>query len=190
MAPDLSVHALMECVRHHYPVGIPREDSRYEGSAESQRLKQRLHAAATDTSAWAGFIQRVEEDFTDCEVSDSPPRLLHPSYRCEVTLPGMRPWLDRTWEDSVVCMLSVLAPVYALYAHHWKDDRTERESWTRYPPLPPEFQSHEARLSSLIESTFGFTRLPNDVLFTPVPGIHPRPDRPERRAPWLVELLF
>jgi hypothetical protein len=134
--------------------------------------------------------KRVEASFADCDVSYSTLGLFRPSFRCEVTLPGMAPWLDRIVEDSVFCRLSVLAPVYALCARHWKDDRTEFESWTRYPPLPPEFQSHEARLASLIESTFGFTRLPNEVLFTPVSGIHPRADRPDHRAPWLVELLF
>lgn len=42
------------------------------------------------------------------------------------------------------------------------------------PPFPPEFQSHEARLAELIESTFGFTRLTNEILFTPVPDLVPR----------------
>jgi hypothetical protein len=80
--------------------------------------------------------------------------------------------------------------VYAICAHHRKDDRTERESWTRYPPLPPEFQAHEAKLSALVEAMFGFARLPNEVLFTPVPDLHPPRRRFQHRAPWLAELLF
>lgn len=190
MKPDLSVPGLMACVRDYYPAGIPVGDPRYEGSAEIQRLRHQLHSSAISAGAWQGFIQKVEDSFPNCEVSDSLPRLYRPSYRCEVTLPGVEPWPGRTQEDSVVCMLSVLAPVYAVYAHHWKDDRTERESWTRFPPLPPEFQSHEARLAAIVEPTFGFTRLPTEVLFTPVPDLHPPRGQPRRRAPWLEELLF
>ena len=85
-------------------------------------------------------------------------------------------------------MVSVLAPVYALYARHWKDDRTERETWLRYPPLPSEFQAHEAKLAALIESSFGAVRVPNEVLFTRVTGLRPR--QHPRREPWLAELLF
>ncbi|MCY1076535.1 hypothetical protein [Archangium lansingense] len=35
-------------------------------------------------------------------------------------------------------------------------------------------QAHEAKLAGLIESTFGFTRLSNDTLFTSVPDLVPR----------------
>ncbi|MFL5348339.1 MAG: hypothetical protein ACJ8AT_26385 [Hyalangium sp.] len=85
-------------------------------------------------------------------------------------------------------MISVLAPVYALYARHWKDDRTERETWLRYPPLPPEFQAHEVKLAALIESSFGATRVPNEVLFTHAPDLLAL--QLSHRAPWLAELLF
>jgi hypothetical protein len=191
MNPDLSAHALIECVHRYYPAGLSSEDPCYESSAEIQYLKQHLHSAEARAQAWRNFARQVEEAFPGCSVSYSnTPSLYRPSYHCEVTLPGQEPYLDRIREDSVVCMLSVLAPVYALCAHHWKDDRTERESWTRYPPLPPEFQAHEAKLAALIEATFGFARLPNDVLFTPVPDLRPPRGRFQHRAPWLADLLF
>lgn len=66
--------------------------------------------------------------------------------------------LERGRTDSVVCRLSVLAPVYAIHANHSRDDGTERESWMRYPPLPPEFQPYEAKVARLVESTLGATR--------------------------------
>lgn len=190
MNPEISTPALLECVRHYYPSGIAAEDPRYERSVELHRLRQRLHSAATDTRAWGDFLHRVESAFPDCKVSDRTHLPYDPSYACQVDLPGQEPWLDRTREDAVVCMLSVLAPVYALYAHHWKDDRTEREFWKRYPPLPPEFQAHEAKLASLVETAFGFARLPNEVLFIAVPDLHPLDGRRQHRAPWLVDLLF
>jgi hypothetical protein len=190
MSPVFSVDTLMARVRDYYPLGIASGDPRHEGSAETQRLRQLLRTEVIEPRAWQGFVQQVETRFPLCEVSATGPRLTRPSYRCEVTLSGMEPWPDRTREDSVVCMLSVIAPVYALYAHHWKDDRTERESWTRFPPLPPEFHAYEEGLAALLQSVFGFTRLPNGVLFTPVPDLHPLKSPPHSRAAWLQELLF
>ncbi|WP_224371499.1 hypothetical protein [Hyalangium versicolor] len=190
MLPEISVPALLECVHRYYPVGLSEEDPRYESSPEIQHLNQRLHSAAKDTRAWSDFFQRVKESFPGCKVFERTRLPYGPSYQCQVDLPGQEPYLDRTREDSVICRLSVLAPVYALCAHHWKNDRTERESWTRYPPLPLEFQTHEEKLAAMVEATFGFARLPNEVLFTPVPDLRPPHGRFEHRAPWLVELLF
>lgn len=190
MSPDFSPRALMARVRQYYPAGILAGDPRYEDSVEFRRLRHQLGTSEITPSVWHGFVQQVEVAFPGCGVSGTPPRLSRPSYRCEVTLPGLEPWPDGTHGDSVVCMLSVLAPVYALYAIHWRDDRTERESWTRFPPLPPEFQAHERKLASLIEATFGLNRLSTEVLFTPVPELHPLRALPRLRAAWLEELLF
>ncbi len=190
MKPDVSTRAFLECVYSYYPRDVAIEDPGYEASEQIKRLRHRLLAAVADSDLWQGFIQQVEESFPGCEVSDQLPPLSGPSYRCEVALPRVESWLERTRGDMVVFRLSALAPVYALYARHWKDDGTERESWTRFPPLPPGFQPLEVKLAALIEATFGATRLPNEVLFTPVPGLHPLRGGNPRRAPWLYELLF
>ena len=77
--------------------------------------------------------------------------------------------------DCVVCLLSQLAPVYAIYAAHTDRSKPpEGEAWLRFPPFPAEFRPHEERLAGLIESAFGFTRLSNDILFTPIPDLVPR----------------
>ncbi len=59
---------------------------------------------------------------------------------------------------------------HTLYGYHHIENG---EFWTRFPPLPEEFQAHEQRLATLIESEFGFTRLDKDVLLTPVPDLMP-----------------
>jgi hypothetical protein len=190
MSQDFSAPALVECVRRYYPSELHREDPRYTPSEEHQRLEHRLREAAAEASAWHRFVRQVEESFPHCDVIDITSLLYHPSYRCKVLRRQPPSPLERTREDSVVCMLSILAPVYALHASHHRDDGTERESWMRYPPLPAGFQPDEAKLAGLMESAMGATRLPNEVLFTRVPGIRPPPLRPQGRAPWLVELLF
>ncbi|PTL81969.1 hypothetical protein DAT35_19325 [Vitiosangium sp. GDMCC 1.1324] len=90
-----------------------------------------------------------------------------------------------------MCLLSKLAPVYALYASRMeRSTPPELKSWLRFPPFPPEFQSHEARLAGLTESTFGFTRLPNDVLFIPVPDLVPRSANYGPGEAQLIDCLF
>ncbi len=90
----------------------------------------------------------------------------------------------------MVCLLSLLAPVYALYASHSLDTGSRVESWTRYPPLPPEFQPHEARLAALVEATFGATRLSNEVLFAPIAGLAPRTGTRAPGEALLADLLL
>jgi hypothetical protein len=93
--------------------------------------------------------------------------------------------------DSVICLLSQLAPVYALYASELvKVGSTERTGWFGFPPFPPEFQEREAKLSRLIESTIGFTRLTNDVLLTPVPDLVPRTANHGPGEARLIDCLF
>jgi len=76
--------------------------------------------------------------------------------------------------DEVVGLVSTLAPVYAIYASHTdKASLPERKDWLRFPPFPSRLQAHEAKLTGLIEATFGYTRLPNDILFIPVPDLVP-----------------
>ncbi|WP_143195197.1 hypothetical protein [Archangium sp. Cb G35] len=87
--------------------------------------------------------------------------------------------------------MSKLAPVYALYASHTdKNDPGETGHWLRFPPLPPRFQAHEARLATLIESTFGYTHLSNDILFTPVPDLVPRTANFGLGKAQLIDCLF
>jgi len=186
----LATAALIECVRRYYPSDIARTDPRYAQSEEHQCLEHRCREAAAEADPWYRVVQQVEEAFAGCDVVDLTLLQHYPSYRCEVFWGQPPSLLERRRTDSVVCRLSVLAPVYAIHANHSRDDGTERESWMRYPPLPPEFQPYEAKVARLVESTLGATRLPNEVLFTRVPGIRPHPSRPQNQSPWLVELLF
>ena len=90
-----------------------------------------------------------------------------PCYRLRISLP--LPNQAEGAHDELVCLVSLLAPAYVIYASHVLKTASFAEAWTRYPPLPADFQPDEARLAALIESTFHATRLPNEVLFTPVP---------------------
>lgn len=185
---ELTLDALLRLVSQYFPHGLGIDDPGYDSSEEAHRLARRLEEARQDMRPWEGFIQRLREEFPDCLLWDKTLLWHDPCYNVQVSLPGVTIGGGRY--DTVACLLSLLAPVYVLYASHLEEKPTGREAWTRYPPLPTEFQSHEARLARLVESSFGFTRLPNEVLFTPVPGFRPRTGHFISEEPQLIDLLF
>lgn len=175
MNPELTADALVQLVHRFHPANLLNDGPRYKESEEGQRLTALLNAHAKPSPAWKGFIQQLHEEFPDCSIWDTTVPMLDPCYSVRVSLPGFV--TGAPLYDCIVCLLSQLAPVYARYASHTQrksPNFPEGEYWLRFPPFPPEFQSQEAKLAGLIEATFGYTRLSNDVLFTPVPDLVPR----------------
>jgi len=188
MKHDLTADALIQLLHRYHPSGFLVDDPEYSASEEAQRLNRLLRETMKDMQAWNGFIQRLHEEFPGCPLWDRTLLQHDPCYICEIALPGMEMGGDRY--DAIICLLSLLAPVYALYAEHYLDTGPLRESWLRFPPFPPEYQAHEAKLASLIESTFGFTRLTHEVLSTPVPDLVPRSGTLGLGDARLIDCLF
>jgi len=185
MKPDLSAAALIQFLRQYYPTGLWVDEPGYKESEQLQRL---LEEARKDTSAWKGFVQRVGEEFPHATLRDSTQLFYDPCYRLRISLPLPKEGEDA--RDELVCLVSLLAPAYVIYSSHTLKTGVSSEAWTRYPPLPPGLQPEEARLAALIESTFGATRLPNDVLFTPVPEMDPWGGNVGLGKARLIDLLF
>ncbi len=172
MKPELTGEALVRLVHRYYPAGMESYDPRYETSEEARRLHGLLEAHVEGTPAWKDFIQRLRVEFADCDIWDSTIPRQDPCYSVRVSNPGFVTG-DLVF-DEVVGLLSTLAPVYAIYASHTdKASLPERKDWLRFPPFPSRLQAHEAKLAGLIEATFGYTRLPNDILLIPVPDLVP-----------------
>jgi hypothetical protein len=191
MNPELTADALVQLVHRFHPAGLRNDDPRYDESEEGQRLTAVLHANMQPSPAWKGFIQKLREEFPDCSRWDTTVPLLDPCYSVRVSLPGFV--TGAPLYDCIVCLLSQLAPVYALYASHTQEkspDFPRGDYWLRFPPFPSEFQAQEARLAGLIESTFGFTRLSNDILFTPVPDLVPHVANYGPGKAQLIDCLF
>jgi hypothetical protein len=189
MKPELTADALVQLVHRYYPAGLLIDEPQYKESEEFQRLTALLHANAGGSPSWKDFIQGLREVFPDSSIWDTTVPLLDPCYSVRVSLPGFVTGDARY--DCVVCLLSQFAPVYALYASHTEETSPPvRKAWLRFPPFPPDFQSQEVKLAELIESTFGFTRLPNDVLFTPVPDLLPRTANFGLGEAQLIDCLF
>lgn len=189
MNPDLTADALVQLVHRYYPAGLLIDEPQYKTSEEIRRLRALQHAHEHPSPTWTAFITRLRQEFSDCTLWDTTVPLLNPCYSVRVSLPGFEAG-DPIY-DCVVCLLSQFAPVYALYASHHLNRKIPGEDyWMGLPPFPPRFQSHEARLSALIESTFGFTRLPNDVLLTPVPDLVPQTANFGLGEAKLIDCLF
>jgi hypothetical protein len=191
MNPELTADALVQLAHRYYPADLRNDDPRYDASEEGQRLTALVNANTEPSPAWKDFMQRLRREFASCHLWDTTIPHHDPCYSVRVSLPGFVTGAPRY--DGIVCLLSQLAPVYALYASH-----TEKPSpslprgdyWLRFPPFPPEFQEQEATLAGLIESSFGFTRLSNDILFTPIPDLVPRTANYGPGEAQLIDCLF
>jgi hypothetical protein len=189
MKPELTADALVQLVHRYYPAGLLIDEPRYKQSEEVQRLTALLQANAAGSPTWKEFIQRLRGEFPDSSIWDMTVPLMDPCYSVRVSLPGFETGASQY--NGVVCLLSQLAPVYVLYASHTEETSPPvRKAWLRFPPFPPEFQSQEVRLVRLIESTFGFTRLSNEALFTPVPDLVPRTANFGPGEAQLIDCLF
>ena len=188
MTPHFTQEALYEFLRQYYPQGILVDEPGYKESEQARRLTQRLNEAEQDMSAWKAFVQRVREELPGCGFWDATLLFLEPCYRLRVELAETLHDQQRT--DEVVCLLSVLAPVYVVYASHSGEAGEDSETWVRFPPLPPAFQPYEERLARLIETTFGATRLPEEVFSFPMAALDPRTGDTLPGTARIIDLLF
>jgi hypothetical protein len=166
--PDAS--ELSELVRQFYPASIASHDPAYAAAIESQRREARRTAAQKESSAWRGFLQRIQEALPGCGLWDQPSLLYYPCRNVRVYLPHSP--MGSNTQDAVVLLVSVLGPFHALYASHQRYERKRVvETTTWFAPLPKRFMLHSEQLDTLASSELGSTRLTSDVLLAPVPDI-------------------
>lgn len=181
---------LAQLVRRYYPIGLESYDPRYKTSPELERLQSVLESARneleakTDESKWGRLVRRLREEFDGCIVWDTTLPLDEPCYSCRVYLPWVV--IGSSSAESVVALISLLAPVYTIYAA--RED--EHDPWIEFPPLPAAFQAHEARLAQTIENEWEIFRLPEDTLFTPLPDLVPPGGGFELGQASLMDCLF
>ncbi len=207
-ATDLD--SLMRLVRLYYPPGVEAEDPAYRKTEQNRRLRSLLGGVARDMGditeyaaghppvpdgvhelgatdrelrAWPRFLDRLRREFGAGKLWNKTIPFHAPCYSCQVYLPDT----PEDCYDAVVCLLSLLAPVYTI---HGCRDIDGGESWVRFPPLPHEFQALEQRLAALIESEFGFARLNKDVLLTPIPDRVPYASNLMLGEARLIDCLF
>ena len=193
LAPAIDV--LLARIYRHYPKGVESDDSRHRSSEESRRLACVQEAAARSCEwrfyaipedervaidpdvqdvvhalrAWRSFAARWGEESPDSILWDESNPWHDASYRYSALRPGYE-HSSEEWRDPVVCAVSVLAPVYAIYTYvPVPGSRME----ICYASFPDQYHDRIARLDALATEMFGFARLDEDVLLHPVSDVVP-----------------
>ena len=138
--------------------------------------------------AWRSFAERWNEEMPDIHLIDESNPWHDASYRYSALRPGYVLALDRPpeqqgkpdielpggWADPVVLSLSILAPVYVIYTYIVPPERPEDADMEfRYRDFPRRYRDRVAALHRLSEEIFGFHRLDEATLLTPVPDVAP-----------------
>lgn len=213
IATDMT--SVLGLVRSYYPAGVEAYDERYRQTEEWRRLRSLVAGVARDMGdvtehaaqqppvpddvlslgatvrelrAWPDFVQRLKERFNDTIIWDTTIPFQDPCYSCHVSLPGCR--VGGSNYQAIVCLLSLLAPVYALYACRDRAQLSDDENEIVFPPLPEAFRTREHEVASLIEAEFGFVRLPTDVLLAPIRDRVPDADHLRVGQAQVIDFLF
>jgi len=159
---------LQRLVHRFYPANLHVDAPSYKSSPEYRQLEAARQAATANRGQWAELLARLRATVPEgTRVEDWTALRYDACRRCRLYPPGTA----RGARDvkAVVGLASILAPVYAVYAsHQLVEGRRVVHTHLDFPPLPAELESMEALLASALEGTFGFVRLPNEVLFAPV----------------------
>ena len=170
MSTPLTAPRLIELIHHFYPSNIYTTDARYDSRAEALNLRELRKTAQEESRSWNTLLQRIREDLPECSLWELPTLLYDPCRCLRVSLADSP--VGASVQKATVLLVSILAPVHHIYASFQRVESkqvVEQRLW--HPPLPLEYQSLEARLNSLTQSVLGTSRLPNEILFAPVPDI-------------------
>lgn len=213
--PDIDT--LMARAYRHYPRNIPGDAPSYFEAEETCRLQGVLQVCAENMGGerpitphrrvpidgevqevlyalrmWLPFAEKLQRAFPDRIVWDRAIPWNDPCYRCEVMQAGLVQG-SQAPRESGTCILSALAPVYALYVYvsgsrEIMKGRAKAEF--RYSQLPSKYDDREAKMAALIEETFHFTRMTEDTLLLPVPDVVPYASNLAIGEAKLVDCLF
>lgn len=187
MSTSLTAPQLLDLVHDFHPRNIHTTDPRYDSQPEVLRLRELRQAAQVESSAWNTLLQRIRHELPGCSLWELPSLLYDPCRCVRVSLADSP--MGASEQKTVVLLVSILAPVHHLYASYQRIEGkqvVEQRLW--HPPLTREYQSLEARLDSLAQDVLGTSRLPAEVLFTPVPDVQVGNLDPERVQ--LIHCLF
>jgi len=170
MTNALSRDALLDVVHRFYPVNLYSTEPGYVESEQFQRLLARREDVLEELGAqWHEFVGGVRAELPDCKVLDMTYLRVDNCFRLRVYPPGT----DRSTRHvkAAVACLSIMAPGYIIYSSYRENINGEHTPARTFYNRMPDTEAYESVLESNIHSIFGFTRIPNEVLFTPVPDI-------------------
>lgn len=170
MGTSLTATQLLDLVHQFYPRNIYTTDARYDSQPETLKLRELRKNAQQESSGWNALLRRIHQELPECSIWDLPYLRYDPCRCVRVSLADSS--VGAPEQKAVVLLVSVLAPVHHLYASFQRVENkqvVEQRLW--HPPLPREYQAVESRLNALSQDVLGTSRLPDEVLFAPVPDI-------------------
>ena len=175
MIEDLSASRFIELLHHYYPTNLHGDAEGYAESAQYQRMLRLREQALKNPSDWRRLIARLREVLPECKVQDWTVLFSDDNcWRVRVDLPEVLKLPGGQDEvRTVVVLVSILAPVYALYSSFQRYSGVEKRAWpseTFYEDVP-ETRSYADKVEGLVRDVLHVHRLPNETLFTPVPDI-------------------
>lgn len=170
MSTSLTAPQLIDLIHRFYPRNVYTTDARYASQAEALKLRELRKTAQEESSAWNTLLRRIRQALLGCSLWELPYLRYDPCRCIRVSLADSP--MGASEQKVVVLVVSILAPVHHIYASFQRiggKQVVEQRVW--HPPLPPEYQSLGDRLNSLAQSVLGISRLPNEILFAPVPDV-------------------
>lgn len=163
-----------------------------DGAPADVSIDPEVESVVVALSGWRSLAERWNDEVPGVLLTDQSNPWHDASYRyCALrpgyVLPQDRPPEQRGkpdietpggWQDPVVLSLSILAPVYVIYTYvagpaPSTNDAMDADMEFCHRDFDERYRDRVAALESLVQGIFGFHRLDEATLLTPVPGITP-----------------
>lgn len=168
------VKRLVETVHSYYPAGLRVSDPGYRTSPEIERLlARREEAQATESARWSEFVRACQAALPGHRLWDTTYLRADNCYRLRVYLAStpLPLKVDHAVRAATVVLLSVLAPVHAIYTALEREvNGKAMESVVLHEPFDAT-QEQEAVIRRLLTKRIGSTALSWRALATPVPDV-------------------
>ena len=140
---------------------------REEYSPESLRLYELWEQELAKIGQWWAFLKELRSELPGYIIGDGT-ATPDACFRCVAYLPQQPASPARDW--VVVGCVSILAPVYTVYAVQFEYGETTRVCRVvDFDARRPEIRAPAEVIARRIEATFGVSALPREIAETPVP---------------------
>jgi hypothetical protein len=166
--PPLTTEQLLAVCYAHYPRHLDYADPQHEASPETQRLRAALAAAMQDHSRYRQLVTTLRDRHPELGWADWTYLRREPGYIFIMTTTPVDE-STKQWTTVVAC-ISVIAPVYFIYAQHLRDVDGREVGENDYR-LVPEAQWLVDEMAREIEAVFSYVPLTREQAFTRVPEL-------------------
>lgn len=176
MNTDISAPQLLELVHRYYPTNLYSSEAGYHESEQYRYLEQAREEAMKEPASWKRCLARLRDALPECRVEDWTALFSNDNcWRVRVYLPEVLQHPGGVEEvRAVVVLVSILAPVYALYSSFQKYSERGASPSTRFYEDVPETKPYADKVEAIVGDVLNVHRLPNETLFTPVSDIQVR----------------